>query len=79
MSFGLNKNDLTRDEKDFNARKVFAYTVLYSAKYNYLGFIYINPTNRVDYDCEVYILFKGSEFALDEPLFETVKDWLNRE
>ena len=79
MSFEFNKNDLARHKKEFNAREAFAYAVFSSAKYNYLGCIYINPTDQIDYDCEVYLWVKDSEVALDETLFETVKDWINRE
>ena len=79
MSFEFNKNDLARHKKEFNAREAFAYAVFSSAKYNYLGCIYINPTDQLDYDCEVYLWVKDSEVALDETLFETVKDWINRE
>ena len=79
MSFDSNKNDLARHEKEFKAREAFAYAVFNVAKYNYLGCIYINPTVRVGYDCEVYLWVKDSEVALDETLFETVEDWLNRE
>ena len=79
MSFEANKNDLVRHEKEFNAREAFAYAVFNSTKYNYLGCIYINPTDQVDYDCEVYLWVRDSKVALDETLFETVKDWLNKE
>jgi len=79
MSFETNKNDLVRHEKEFNAREAFAYAVFNSTKCNYLGCIYINSTDQVDYDCEVYLWVRDSKVALDETLFETVKDWLGKE
>ena len=79
MSFESNKSDLVRHEKEFNSRVAFAYAVLNSAEDNYLGCIYINPTEQVDYDCEVYLWVKDTEVALDQALFKTVKDWLNNE
>ena len=79
MSFESNKSDLVRHEKEFNSRVAFAYAVLNSAKDNYLGCIYINPTEQVDYDCEVFLWVKDTEVALDQALFKTVNDWLNNE
>lgn len=79
MSFESNKSDLVRHEKEFNSRVAFAYAVLNLAEDNYLGCIYINPTEQVDYDCEVYLWVKDTEVALDQALFKTVKDWLNNE
>ena len=79
MSFETNKSDLVRHEKEFNSRVAFAYAVLNLAEDNYLGCIYINPTEQVDYDCEVYLWVKDTEVALDQALFKTVKDWLNNE
>ena len=79
MSFEANKSDLVRHEKEFNSREAFAYAVFNSAENNYLGCIYINPTEQVDYDCEVYLWVKDSEVTFDQELFKTVKGWLNEE
>ena len=53
--------------------------MLNSTKCNYLGCIYINPTDHLNYDCEVYLWVKENKVALDDMLFDTVKDWLNKD
>ena len=79
MSFESNKNDLIRHEKEFKEREAFAYAVLNSTKSRYIGCIYINPTDHLNYDCEVYLWVKDSKVELDDILFSTVKDWLNKD
>ena len=79
MSFEFNKNELIMHADEFNARKAFAYAVLNSAKDNYIGCVYINPTEQENYDCEVYLWVKDSEFLLDKFLFQSVENWLQEE
>ena len=79
MSFEFNKNDLIMHEDEFNHREAFAYAVFNAEKDNYLGCVYIRPTEQENYDCEVYLWVKDSEALLDDSLFETVDNWLQKE
>ncbi len=76
MSFESNKNDLLVHEDEFRARKAFAYAVFDRSKDNYIGCVYIDPTQFPGYDCEVYLWVKDSEANLDQALFESVDYWL---
>ena len=62
MSFEANKKDLARHEKEFNTREAFAYAVLNSAKCHYLGCIYTDPTDHLDYDFELYLWGKDAKY-----------------
>ena len=55
MSIEFNKNDLIMHENEFKAREAFAYSVFNPTKDNYIGCVYINPTEYANHDCEVYI------------------------
>ena len=79
MSFEFNKNDLIMHENEFNNREAFAYAVFNPGKDNYIGCVYIRPTEQENYDCEVYLWVKDSAVLLDESLFETVDNWLQKE
>ena len=79
MSIEFNKNDLIMHENEFKAREAFAYSVFNSTKDNYIGCVYINPTEYTNHDCEVYIWVKDSEVDLDQSLFESVDRWLQEE
>ena len=79
MSFESNKNDLIMHADEFNARKAFAYAVLNLETDTYIGCVYINPTEQENYDCEVYLWVKDSEFLLDKLLFQSVENWLQEE
>ena len=79
MSIEFNKNDLIMHENEFKSREAFAYSVFNHTKDNYIGCVYINPTEYADHDCEVYIWVKDSEVDLDKSLFESVDRWLQEE
>lgn len=79
MSYEFNKNDLIIHENEFKAREAFAYAVFNAAKDNYLGCVYINPTESSGHDCEVYLWVKDSVVEMDKTLFENVDGWLKRE
>ncbi|MFK8021532.1 MAG: hypothetical protein AB8B86_17350 [Pseudomonadales bacterium] len=76
MSFEANKDDLVRHENEFKAREAFAYAVFNSQKNDYIGCVYIDPTQRSGYDCEVYLWVKDSALSLDKALFSSVDNWL---
>lgn len=71
-----NIRDLKRHEKEFHSKESFAYSVLTLKGDKCLGCLYIEPSLSIDYDCEVYMWVRDSEFELDEKLFRDVKDWL---
>jgi hypothetical protein len=73
--------DLGWHQKEFQKRSSFAYTVMNKDESECLGCIYIDPTDKVDYDAEVYLWVRKSEFekGLDTILFDTVKNWIINE
>ncbi|MFK7730002.1 MAG: hypothetical protein AB8B48_00120 [Pseudomonadales bacterium] len=76
MSFEDNKKDLVRHQREFKAREAFAYAVFSPTKDNYIGCVYVDPTQHSRYDCEVYLWVKDSELGLDGALFNSVDHWL---
>ena len=79
MSYELNKNDLIMHENEFKAKEAFAYAVFNAQKDNYIGCVYINPTEYPGHDCEVYLWVKDSEIEKDKVLFQCVDEWLKKE
>lgn len=74
-----NLADLEQHQQEFLDRQAFAYTVVALDESSVLGCVYINPTNRVDADAEVFMWVRKSEYdrGLDEILFQIVKKWIN--
>ena len=74
-----NLADLKQHQQQFLDRQAFAYTVVALDEDKVLGCVYINPTNRIDVDAEVFMWVRKSEYGrgLDEILFQTVKEWIN--
>jgi len=70
--------DLGWHQKEFQNRSSFAYTVMNLDESQCLGCVYIDPTKKIDFDAEVYLWVRKSEFdkGLDPILFSTVKDWI---
>ena len=73
--------DLGWHQKEFQRRSSFAYTVVKKDESECLGCIYIDNTDKADYDAEVYLWVRKSEFekGLDPILFDTVKNWIKNE
>lgn len=73
--------DLGWHQKEFQKRSSFAYTVMNLDESECLGCIYIYPPSDPNFDCEVYLWVRKSEFdkGLDPVLFQTVKNWIEKE
>ena len=76
MTIEENTQDLIRHESEFRQKKAFAYSVFTTNKDEYVGCVYINPTVKNDFDCEVYLWVKDSRNELDQELFQVIKKWL---
>ena len=76
MTIEENTQDLIRHESEFRQKKAFAYSVFTTNKDEYIGCVYINPTVKNDFDCEVYLWVKDSRNELDQKLFQETKKWL---
>ncbi|UCH64873.1 MAG: hypothetical protein JSW63_09640 [Ignavibacterium sp.] len=76
MSLKENTEDLIKHEKEFKARKAFAYTVLKLSGNKCIGCVYIDPTEIPEFDCEVYLWVRDSEISLDDHLYKNVRSWL---
>ncbi|MHA1912848.1 MAG: GNAT family N-acetyltransferase [Promethearchaeota archaeon] len=89
-----NLDDLERHQQEFLDRKAYTYTVVSLDETKVLGCIYINPPQKyshipefVEYwkrtgsDAIVYMWVRQTEYdkGLDEVLFNTVKDWINKD
>ena len=70
--------DLGWHQKEFQIRRSFAYTVMNRSEATCLGCVYIYPTSKREYDAEVYLWVRKSEFdkGLDRVLFKTVMQWI---
>ena len=73
--------DLGWHQKEFQRRASFAYTVMNLDESKCLGCVYIDPTKKTDYDAEVYLWIRKSEFdnGLDTDLFDSVKNWIEND
>lgn len=73
--------DLGWHQKEFQRRTSFAYTVMNSDESLCFGCVYIDPSKKSDYDAEVYLWVRKSEFdkGLDPVLFDAVKEWITSE
>lgn len=76
MTIEENTQDLIRHESEFKQKKAFAYSVFTKNKDEYIGCVYINPTLKNIFDCEVYLWVKDSRNELDQKLFQEIKKWL---
>ena len=70
--------DLARHQDEFLKRQAFVYTVMSLDESICLGCVYINPSEKKDFDAEIYLWARTSELksGLEELLFETVKNWI---
>ena len=78
MTLDENTKDLVRHENEFKQKKAFAYSVYPLDKNDYIGCVYINPTKKKSYDCEVYLWVSDSSFHMDDVFFRQTKKWLNK-
>ncbi len=71
--------DLGWHQKEFELRSSFAYTVMNLDESRCLGCVYVDPSEKMNYDARVILWVRQSEAGsgLDEELFTTVKTWLS--
>jgi hypothetical protein len=79
LTFEQNLIDLGWHQKEFQRRSTFAYTVVSLDEERVLGCIYINPTNKNDFDADITMWVRADivEEGYDVILFETVSDWVS--
>ena len=73
--------DLGWNQKEFQSRRSFTYTVVTLDESKVLGCVYIYPTRKRGYDAEVYLWARETKMGtgLDVDLFNVIKDWMGRE
>jgi len=78
LTLRQNLIDLGWHEKEFQNRTSFAYTMVAPDESKVLGCVYFYPTDKAEYDAEVFLWVRDNEVAgeLDEELFEVVQRWL---
>lgn len=78
LTFEQDLIDLGWHQKEFQTRSSFAYTVMNLKETQCLGCIYIFPTDKSDYEVEVYMWVRKSAYdeGLDKILYEAVKKWI---
>jgi len=78
LTLKQNLIDLGWHEKEFQNRTSFAYTVVAPDESEVLGCVYFYPTDKAEYDVEVFLWVRESEVAndLDQALLEAVQQWL---
>ena len=78
LTLRQNLIDLGWHEKEFQNRTSFAYTMVAPDESEVLGCVYFYPTDKADYDAEVFLWVREGEVSddLDEELFEVVQSWL---
>lgn len=74
----LIRNNLRAHQDEFLNRIAFAYTVMSLDESECLGCVYIDPSEKEQFDAEVYLWVRTSELqnGSDELLYEAVKDWI---
>ncbi len=71
--------DLGWHQKEFQLKRSFAYTLMNLDESRCLGCVYIEPSEKADYDARVILWVRQSELGsgFDDQLFATVKKWLS--
>ncbi len=71
--------DLAWHQKEFQLRRSFAFAVVSLDESQVYGSVYIDPSNKLDFDAEVHLWVRSSELknGLDKILFQTVKQWVS--
>ena len=68
-------------QAEFQRRTSFAFTVVSLDESEVLGCMYIYPTDKPDYDAQIYMWVRHSraDDGLDQHLFETVEQWIGND
>ncbi len=69
--------DLGWHEREFTLNYSFAYTVMSLDESICLGCMYINPSEKLDYDARVTMWVRASHLHLDDELYHTVTTWID--
>lgn len=78
LTFEQDLIDLGWHQKEYQKRTSFAYTVVSLDESICLGCMYIFPTSKKGFDCEVYMWVRESAYkkGLDNDLYDNVKRWI---
>lgn len=76
MTLEDNIASLKVHKQEFNAREAFAYSVFNQSKSKCLGSVYIDPSESIDYQCQVHLWIRDDSIELDNELYQTVRQWL---
>ncbi|MFT6094069.1 MAG: hypothetical protein ACJA2Q_001971 [Pseudohongiellaceae bacterium] len=81
LTFEQDLIDLGWHQKEFQMRSTFAYTVVTLDEKRVIGCIYINPTNKGEFDADITMWVRADVVSdgLDSILFNTVKDWVSED
>lgn len=73
--------DLAWHQKEFRSRSSFAYKILSPDEFDYLGCIYIFPSEKMEYEVDVYSWIKANraDGSLDDQVFKAVFDWVKKD
>ena len=79
LTLEQNLIDLGWHQKEFQIRSSFAYTVVSLDESQVLGCIYIDPSDKSNFDAEIHLWIRPSELdkGLDSILFDSVKKWIS--
>ena len=78
LTLRQNLIDLGWHEKEFQNRTSFAYTMVSPDESQVLGCVYFYPTEKAEYDAEVFLWVREGDAAtdLDKDLFDVVQRWV---
>jgi len=79
MSLAENLADLERHRAEFDSRTAFSYSVLDPRTNDVIGCVYVDPDEARAGGVTVRSWVRVTHAGLDEPLRETVVDWLDRD
>ncbi len=77
MTLKENLDDLIMHKREFLDRVAFAYTVLNPERTKCLGCIYIEPSNRSEYDAEIYFWLRDDMLSLEDDFERDMREWLD--
>ena len=78
LTLEQNLIDLGWHQKEFQRRTSFAYTVVAPDESAVLGCVYIYPSDRPQYDAEIYLWARQdiARAELEDHLEQTTRDWI---
>lgn len=81
LTLEQNLIDLGWHQKEFQASRSFAYTIMTRDESKCLGSVYVDPSDKEGYEAMVTFWVRASEAdtGLEESLFEIIKMWMKRD